>query len=122
MMSNYEKYLESAVLELRRGTLALSILSVLNQPMYGYSLIQLLSDEGLDIDQSTLYPLLRRLEKQGILKSRWLLEDNRQRKYYELSDMGRGFREDLTREWEKIIGVMKKLSNNLEEGKQNGFN
>jgi PadR family transcriptional regulator, regulatory protein PadR len=122
MMSNYEKYLESAVLELRRGTLALSILSVLNQPMYGYSLIQLLSDEGLNIDQSTLYPLLRRLEKQGILKSSWLLEDNRQRKYYELSEMGSKFREDLIREWKKIIGVMKKLSNNLEEGKQNGFN
>ncbi len=117
-MEDYQKYLNQSILELRRGTLILSVLSVLNEPMYGYSLIQLLKEEGLSIDQSTLYPLLRRLEKQTFLKSEWSVEESRPRKYYSLTKDGKTFLIDLKREWEKSNKMIKNLLNkNNKEGK-----
>ncbi len=114
-MSDYEKYLESATLELRRGTLVLSVLSVLEKPMYGYSLVQTLAKRGLLIDQSTLYPLLRRLEKQEFLTSDWEVEDNRPRKYYKVSNLGEKFIKDLQYEWEKNISIVEKLTSKGEK-------
>jgi len=85
--------------ELRRGTLTLAVLSQLRTPQYGYSLVQLLEDSGINIDQSTLYPLLRRLEKQELVTSSWETSESRPRKYYVLSEYGLDVFLQLKREW-----------------------
>lgn len=108
-MNDYEKIYESSVLELRRGTLVISVLSQLENPAYGYSLVQKLAVLDLAIDQSTLYPLLRRLEGQGFLNSDWSLEESRPRKYYVLSDSGREFLAKLISEWKKIVEIMNNI-------------
>jgi len=112
-MEDYNKIYESAVMELRRGTLVLSVLSQLETPAYGYSLVQLLASKDLAIDQSTLYPLLRRLEKQGLLESDWSVEESRPRKYYVLSEDGREFLAKLAVDWENIVDTMKTLLENI---------
>lgn len=106
--------IENLILELRRGTLVLTVLSYLDEPQYGYSLQQLLTEQGLGIDQGTLYPLLRRLEKQGLLDSEWSLSDSRPRRYYLLSSMGRGALETLKQEWYALAQV---LERSLQRGK-----
>lgn len=85
--------------ELRRGTLVLCVLSQLGEKQYGYSLLQRLSENGVEVDQNTLYPLLRRLEDQGLLESEWSLEGSRPRRYYVLSEEGRKTLRALKREW-----------------------
>lgn len=91
--------LNSLTTELRRGTLTLAVLSQLRTPQYGYSLVQLLEDSGINIDQSTLYPLLRRLEKQELVTSSWETSESRPRKYYVLSEYGLEIFLHLKREW-----------------------
>lgn len=113
IMDDYDKNYESAVLELRRGTLVLSVLSQLKTPAYGYSLVQQLASRDMVIDQSTLYPLLRRLEKQGLLDSDWSVEESRPRKYYVLSEKGHEFLVKLAVEWEKIVETMQELLQNI---------
>jgi len=88
--------------ELKRGTLVLGVLSQLKEPLYGYSLVGSLSDKGMDIDKNTLYPLLRRLESQGLLVSEWNVEESRHRRYYQLSAMGYEVLDQLSKEWEKL--------------------
>jgi DNA-binding PadR family transcriptional regulator len=95
------KLLNSLVTELRRGTLTLAVLSQLRTPQYGYSLVQLLEKSEVKIDQSTLYPLLRRLEKQELVVSNWDTTESRPRKYYVLSEYGIKIFEQLKAEWEK---------------------
>lgn len=75
--------------ELKRGTLTLSILTQLRTPQYGYSLLQILTGKGVEIEAGTLYPMLRRVEKQGILTCTWDTSESRPRKYYVLSETGR---------------------------------
>ncbi|MBD7963323.1 MULTISPECIES: PadR family transcriptional regulator [Fictibacillus] len=87
--------------ELRRGTLTLAVLSQLQTPQYGYSLAQRLEENNVSIDQSTLYPLLRRLEKQELLTSEWDTTENRPRKYYLLSEFGQEVFRQLKEEWQK---------------------
>lgn len=77
------------VLELRRGTLILLVLSQLRQPMYGYNLVKKLNEHGIPMDANTLYPLMRRLEGQGLLKSQWDTGEAKPRKYYEITPLGR---------------------------------
>ena len=91
--------LNSLTTELRRGTLTLAVLSQLRTPQYGYSLVQLLEGAGISIDQSTLYPLLRRLEKQELVTSSWDTTESRPRKYYVLSDYGMEIFLQLKMEW-----------------------
>lgn len=93
--------LNSLSTELRRGTLTLAVLSQLDTPQYGYSLVQLLEKSGIEIVQSTLYPLLRRLEKQGLVTSSWDTSESRPRKYYVLSDYGTDIFLELKKEWIK---------------------
>ena len=100
---------EGLIQELRRGTLVISVLSQLKEAQYGYSLVQNLSDKGLDIEQNTLYPLLRRLEKQGLLISDWEVTGTRPRKYYLLSEDGQEMLSFLKDEWDKIANVVGKL-------------
>jgi PadR family transcriptional regulator, regulatory protein PadR len=91
--------LDSLITELRRGTLTLAVLSQLRTPQYGYSLVQRLEDSGVSIEQSTLYPLLRRLEKQELVTSSWDTTESRPRKYYVLSDFGVEIYMKLREEW-----------------------
>ena len=80
--------LDNLVQELHRGSIVLAVLSQLQEEQYGYSIMKILADHGLDVDQGTLYPLLRRLETQGLLESHWRLEGARPRRYYLLSQEG----------------------------------
>jgi PadR family transcriptional regulator, regulatory protein PadR len=89
-------------LELRRGCLVLAVLAQLRTEHYGYTLKKELNDRGMDIDESTLYPLLRRLETQGLLVSEWREEDKRNKRFYRLSDDGARVLEDLLAEWQQL--------------------
>ncbi|WP_368505323.1 PadR family transcriptional regulator [Alkalihalophilus sp. As8PL] len=107
--------LQSLTTELRRGTLTLAVLSQLRTPQYGYSLVQRLETSGITIEQSTLYPLLRRLEKQELVTSSWDTSDTRPRKYYVLSEFGIEILSELKREWEKTTHELDKLMKGSEE-------
>ncbi len=95
-----QNLLGSMITELRRGTLTLAVLSQLRVPQYGYSLLQCLEGKGIQIEANTLYPLMRRLESQGLLENNWDTTAARPRKYYVLSDAGREIYEALKREWQ----------------------
>jgi PadR family transcriptional regulator PadR len=95
--------------ELRRGILILAALSQLQEEKYGYSLINSLTEKGLEIEQGTLYPLLRRLEDQGLLKSEWNVEGSRPRRYYQISQEGSAVLQDLASDWRDLTEVMEKL-------------
>lgn len=107
--------LDSYTTELRRGTLALAVLSQLRTPQYGYSLVQSLEKAGVSIEQSTLYPLLRRLEKQELVTSNWDTSESRPRKYYVLSDFGIEVYEQLRDEWEKMTSELTSLLKGVEK-------
>jgi len=100
---------EKLTQELRRGILVLATLSQLGEARYGYALIDELSRRGLDIDQGTLYPLLRRLEDQGLLDSEWNVEGTRPRRYYQISESGKDLLILLTQEWQDLVRVMEGL-------------
>lgn len=91
--------LSSMIIELRRGTLTLAVLSQMNKPQYGYSLLQCLEEKGIQIEANTLYPLMRRLEAQGLLENNWDTSSARPRKYYVLSEAGTEIFEALKKEW-----------------------
>jgi len=103
--------IENLLLEMRRGVIVLAVLSQCNQEQYGYSLMKSLADKGLDIDQGTLYPLLRRLETQGLLSSNWRLEDARPRRYYVISKSGKEILPKLVSEWESMVQMMRHMLN-----------
>ncbi len=98
--------LNNTMLELRRGVIVLAVLSQLDEEQYGYSLLKRLSDQGLEVDQGTLYPLLRRLESQGLLQSVWKLEEARPRRYYVISQQGQEWLPQLKNEWNGIVAMM----------------
>ncbi len=100
---------EKLTQELRRGVLVLAALSQLLEPKYGYALIDDLSRHGLEIDQGTLYPLLRRLEEQGLLESQWNVEGARPRRYYAASSAGRRLLSRLEGDWQGLVQVMEVL-------------
>lgn len=93
---------EKLRLELRRGALPLAVLAQLREEHYGYSLRKELNSRGLDIDEGTLYPLVRRLAKQGLLNSEWRSEDKRKKRYYRLSALGEEVLESLLIEWRSL--------------------
>lgn len=101
--------LENMVLELRRGTLLLSVLSQLKEPKYGYSLVQSLEEKGVNIDPNTLYPLLRRLEKQELLTSEWDTAEAKPRKYYRRTVFGDGIYAKLKEQWKEMSASMNGL-------------
>lgn len=96
-------------LELRRGVVVLATLSQLRAPRYGYELRQALADKGLPIEEGTLYPLLRRLESQGLLKSEWKIEDGPPRRYYSLNADGKKLLKKLTESWQGMNNAMSRL-------------
>lgn len=96
-------------LELRRGVVVLATLSQLRKPRYGYELRQALSEQGMAIEEGTLYPLLRRLETQGLLQSEWKIEDGPPRRYYSLNAEGEKLLKQLTESWQNMNEVMRRL-------------
>ncbi len=98
-------------LELRRGSLTIGVLARLREERYGYTLRQALADDGLEMDESTLYPLLRRLETQGLLVSHWREEDKRNKRFYRLSADGRKVLARLWAEWRRIGESLEKITN-----------
>jgi DNA-binding PadR family transcriptional regulator len=97
-------------LELRRGAIVLAALSQLRSAQYGYSLRQALAARGMEIDEGTLYPLLRRLETQGLLASEWRIEQGPPRRYYALSPEGRKLYQKLLKTWRRLGAVMEDLT------------
>ena len=95
--------------ELKRGTQIMAVLSQLKKETYGYALLQALEEKGVAIEAGTLYPLLRRLESQGLLMSNWDTTESRPRKYYVLSDTGKTVLDALFKEWIIIEKNMQKL-------------
>jgi PadR family transcriptional regulator, regulatory protein PadR len=108
-MSENGEHVEQLRLELRRGIVVLGVLSLMNSPSYGYNLIQQLGALGLTIEEGTLYPLLRRLEKQGLLQSEWDTSESRPRKYYRISAAGQAVLVALRAEWQEIVTVMQRI-------------
>ena len=96
-------------LELRRGVLVLAVLSQLRTPQYGYSLRKALEEQGMPIEEGTLYPLIRRLESQGLLASDWRIEGARPRRYYQLSEAGLGLCSELKNSWQQLNAVMDRM-------------
>lgn len=109
MDNEIEKRIETGIQEMRRGTLTLAILTRVDTPQYGYMLIESLAEFGLTVESNTLYPLLRRLEKQGLLESIWQVETSRPRRYYQITAMGIEYRQALTHEWNQIGISMNRL-------------
>lgn len=99
----------SGLTELRRGVLVLATLAQLRTPQYGYSLRQALAEGGMPIEEGTLYPLLRRLEAQGLLASHWHTEHAPPRRYYRLNDEGERALAALTQAWRDQVAVMTAL-------------
>ena len=100
---------ENLKLELRRGCLTLAVLGQLRTERYGYTLRKALADDGLEIDEGTLYPLLRRLESQGLLVSQWREEDKRNKRFYRLSADGELILNQLLSEWQRINTSLNKI-------------
>lgn len=100
---------QNLISELRRGTLVLSVLSQLHEQQYGYSLKEQLSEHNIKIDEGTLYPLLRRLESQGLLDSEWVLTGSRPRRYYRLNGAGREVLDTLAAEWQYMVEAINNL-------------
>jgi PadR family transcriptional regulator PadR len=94
--------LDNLRLELRRGCLILAVLAQLRTERYGYTLRKALEERGMAIDEGTLYPLLRRLESQGLLVSEWREEDKRNKRFYKISREGKLVLKQLLAEWQGI--------------------
>ena len=108
-MSNDADLFESLRLELRRGSLILAVLAELRTERYGYTLRQALSALGLEIEEGTLYPLLRRLEGQGLLASEWREEERRNKRFYRLSPAGEVMLGRLVEEWRGLNGSLDRI-------------
>jgi PadR family transcriptional regulator PadR len=97
-----EDAFENLRLELRRGCLVVAVLAALRAEQYGYTLRKTLADHGLAIEESTLYPLLRRLEAQGLLASQWREEERRKKRFYRITEEGSQVLQRLLAEWKSI--------------------
>jgi PadR family transcriptional regulator, regulatory protein PadR len=104
-----DELFENLRLELRRGSLIIAVLGQLRQEHYGYALRKALAGQGLAIDENTLYPLLRRLEDQGLLVSQWREEDKRQKRFYRLSPDGKAILERLRQEWQLLNSSLNRI-------------
>ena len=109
-MSNLRPPQEALRQELRRGTLVLAVLSALRRERCGADLIEILADAGVPIEAGALYPMLRRLEDQGLLSSEWRLEEARRRRFYTSSAEGRVVAAELTRELTRLIAGLQSLT------------
>lgn len=111
-MGDEKDLISTLTMELRRGTLILSVLSQLKEVKYGYALVQALEEKEVKIDPNTLYPLLRRLEKQGLLQSEWEMGESKPRKYYKRTEYGNEVYVKLKQQW---LMMSENLNRLLEE-------
>jgi PadR family transcriptional regulator PadR len=107
---NEDEVLSGHLQEIRRGTIVLACLQLLRAPGYGYGLLEELGRRGFLTDANTLYPLLRRLEKQGYLTSEWNTDDARPRKFYRASETGLALAASLSTEWRSLTAALTALS------------
>ena len=89
-------------MELRRGVLTLAVLAALRKERYGYALRKTLADIDIDIEEGTLYPLIRRLESNGLLTSEWREDGNRRKRYYLISPEGTAALDGLKQDWDTL--------------------
>jgi DNA-binding PadR family transcriptional regulator len=108
-LSDVQEIVSNLLLELRRGTIILCVLSELQTPKYGYGLVEALEKQGMRIEPGTLYPLMRRLEKQELLISQWETSGNKPRKYYILSNTGKQVYAQLCNEWATMEDSINKM-------------
>jgi len=109
-MTSHNNLFENLRMELRRGSLILAVLAQLHTEQYGYTLRKALAEHGMAVDEGTLYPLLRRLETQGLLVSEWREEDKRNKRFYVLSDVGKQIFQQLLAEWQSIDSSLKGMT------------
>ena len=95
--------------EMNRGFLQVLTLVALETPMYGYAMITSLKERGYDVEESTLYPLLRRLEKNGLIRGEWDVTGARPKKYYRITEKGRSVREELVLYWQRQDAILRSL-------------
>jgi PadR family transcriptional regulator, regulatory protein PadR len=108
-MPTRQELFENLRIELRSGCVIVAALAQLRREHYGYTLRKALSEVGIEIEENTLYPLLRRLEGQGLLLSEWREEDKRRKRFYRLSPLGEGILADLLEEWQGINRALTRL-------------
>ena len=108
-MEDVNEMIQSLSQELRRGTIVLCVLSQLNKPEYGYTLVKKMEDKGMRVDTNTLYPLLRRLEKQSILISEWETDSNKPRKYYKRTVFGDEVYHTLLQQWQELTSCIETM-------------
>ena len=106
---DHNEIVSGLVLELRRGTLILLVLSQLKEPMYGYNLVKKLQENDIPIEANTLYPLMRRLETQGLLKSEWETSEAKPRKYYSITEDGKIVLEKVIVNWRTFSANIDRL-------------
>lgn len=106
---NKDEIINSFLGELRRGTVILCVLANLTEQTYGYGLIEKLTDTGISVEANTLYPLLRRLEGQGLLQSSWNTSGAKPRKYYDLTDFGMEVLAELKMHWHSTVQNMNQI-------------
>ena len=104
-----DELFENLRLELRRGSLSLAVMAALRSEQYGYTLRKTLADHGMEIDEGTLYPLLRRLESQGLLVSQWREEDKRNKRFYRLSTEGKTVLKKILAEWKSLNATLDEI-------------
>lgn len=109
LMGDIEKIVDNLIGELKRGTLVISVLLNTKEPIYGYFLVQTLQSKNIEVEKNTLYPLLRRLEKQKLLNSFWDTSENRARKYYQISEIGEEVLSKLIIEWKNINNSIERM-------------
>ncbi len=95
--------------EMNRGFLQILVLGLLEKDMYGYAMVRTVRDLGYEVEENTLYPLLRRLEKNGWVKSQWDVSQDRPRKFYGITNSGRSLRAELLNIWKKQDRILKQL-------------
>jgi len=95
--------------EIRRGLYQVAVVALLRQEMYGYQLAHIMEEKGLPVEEGTLYPMLRRLEEKGLLRSRWVLDAKRPRKHYISTEKGLAFLEMLFPFWQEVSQVINSL-------------
>ena len=104
--------------ELKRGIFQIAVLSLLVEPRYGYQIGRVLADHGLAVEEGTLYPLLRRLEEQGLLESWWVTEQARPRKYYRTTGDGKDCLRLLVETWSRVDGALRRILESSSGGPQ----
>lgn len=110
-----EALLHKMTQELRRGSLSLAVLLAFRREHYAYSLRRYLAERGLDVDEGTLYPLVRRLEKDALLTSEWREASGRKRRFYQLSPLGKHLLPQLDQEWQRLSAALELIRNATQE-------